>query len=81
MMYLCREEKLPGILIETQPLNDKEIAVVIGVGLNYDMSVLRYDQSLDLPELTDICYELESGQKAEGAAAFTGGCAFVAASR
>ena len=57
--------KIAGILIETQPLNDKEIAVVIGVGLNYDMSVLRYDQSLDLPELTDICYELESGQKAK----------------
>ena len=57
--------KIAGILIETQPLNDKEVAVVIGVGLNYDMSVLRYDQSLDLPVLTDICYELESGQKAE----------------
>ena len=69
-------EKIAGILIETQPVrnrpennqlqetgvknDEKQLAVVIGIGLNYDMSM--YDQAaLDtLPSLTDICAQLKS---------------------
>lgn len=67
-------KKIAGILIETQAIEesqvaetinvDKYLALVIGVGLNYDMSVLKIDKSLDLPVLTDICAEFES-QKIE----------------
>ena len=68
-----RGRKIAGVLIETQPVRKNQLdavcadanhlAAVIGVGLNYDMSVLRYDESLDLPALTDICHELESGHE------------------
>jgi BirA family transcriptional regulator, biotin operon repressor / biotin---[acetyl-CoA-carboxylase] ligase len=34
---LVRGKKIAGILIETQPVNDIDIAVVTGVGLNYRM--------------------------------------------
>lgn len=72
--------KIAGILIETQPVknrqennktpeisinnNEKQLAVVIGVGLNYDMSML--DQvalnklSDKVPALTDICEQVKS---------------------
>jgi len=53
-------EKISGVLIETQPIRNNtmkntEIAVVIGIGLNYDMS--KYDGSeLEAGRLlTDIC--------------------------
>jgi BirA family biotin operon repressor/biotin-[acetyl-CoA-carboxylase] ligase len=69
-------EKIAGILIETQPVrnrqkkneaqktdaknNEKQLAVVIGIGLNYDMSM--HDQAvLDvLPPLTDLCVQVEA---------------------
>ncbi|MBT8119567.1 MAG: biotin--[acetyl-CoA-carboxylase] ligase [Gammaproteobacteria bacterium] len=70
-----RGRKIAGILIETQPVrkeqvdmisvDSRHVAAVIGIGLNYDMSLLRHDVSSELPELTDICYELESGQQRE----------------
>ena len=58
--------KIAGILIETQPVksrqddNDKQLAVVIGVGLNYDMSMLNPEILNKLPALTDICEQVES---------------------
>ena len=80
-------KKIAGILIETQPIkvaladekNDKcrAMAVVIGVGLNYDMSSVSAslgagelsdklsDEQKALPDLTDICDEFEQQQKAE----------------
>ena len=68
-----RGRKIAGILIETQPVKKNQIdtggadtnhvAAVIGIGLNYDMSELRHDESLDLPVLTDFCYEFESSQE------------------
>ena len=67
-----RGRKIAGILIETQPLgrgqvdatraDSNHVAAVIGVGLNYDMSVSGHDESPGLPVLTDICHELESVQ-------------------
>jgi BirA family transcriptional regulator, biotin operon repressor / biotin---[acetyl-CoA-carboxylase] ligase len=38
---LVEGKKIAGILIETQPLSDEGIAVVIGVGLNYKMPTDR----------------------------------------
>ncbi|MEN8713155.1 MAG: biotin--[acetyl-CoA-carboxylase] ligase [Arenicellales bacterium] len=68
-----RGRKIAGILIETQPVRKDQIvtdcadtnhvAAVIGVGLNYDMSELRHDESLDLPVMTDFCYEFQSGHE------------------
>lgn len=80
-------KKIAGILIETQPIkvaladekNDKyrAMAVVIGVGLNYDMSSVSSslgagelsnklsDELKALPDLTDICDEFEQQRKAE----------------
>ena len=58
--------KIAGILIETQPVknrqdkNDKQLAVVIGVGLNYDMSMLDSDILNKLPALTDVCEQVVS---------------------
>ena len=59
-----RDKKIAGILIETQPVKsklkeDKHVAVVVGVGLNYDMSMLdkKMQQTLIL---TDISSEAES---------------------
>lgn len=61
-----RGKKISGVLIETQTVKtqhnkktvDKNIAVVIGVGLNYDMSM--HDNALLKDELllTDICSEI-----------------------
>lgn len=64
-----RDKKIAGILIETQPVKSGSgeencVAVVIGVGLNYDMSML--DESLldkimqQRLVLTDISSEAES---------------------
>ena len=62
-------EKIAGILIETQPIKDgqvkenvtdgKHVAVVIGLGLNYEM--LTYDQTKtnELLVLTDICQQIK----------------------
>ena len=57
-----QDKKIAGVLIETQPIRDggatgnnekdASIAVVIGVGLNYDMSALVTEEVLSL---TDIC--------------------------
>ena len=59
-----RDKKIAGILIETQPVKgkleeEKHVAVVVGVGLNYDMSMLdkKMQQTLIL---TDINSEAES---------------------
>jgi len=63
-------KKIAGILLETQPLKIsqtasggdeiKHIAVIVGVGLNYDMSALRLDASQLVPDFTDICGQLQS---------------------
>jgi BirA family biotin operon repressor/biotin-[acetyl-CoA-carboxylase] ligase len=57
-------KKIAGILIETQPVNKKQIAVVIGVGLNYDMSphtpLSGHDRTQTLADLTDINREIET---------------------
>ncbi len=76
-------KKIAGILIETQPIkvaladegNTKcrAMAVVIGVGLNYDMSLVSSssgtnelsDELSALPDLTDICAEFERQRKAK----------------
>lgn len=54
-------KKIAGILIETQPLRDavedkKDLAVIIGVGVNYDMS--SQDNS-GLPDFTDVVDEMK----------------------
>lgn len=69
-------KKIAGILIETRPVKNEQIdigcadekhaAVVIGVGLNYDMSALMYDEAIELPAFTDICSEFKSGLHGEG---------------
>lgn len=59
-----RHKKIAGILIETQPVKSEQeggrrVAVVIGIGLNYDMSGLdKKIQKALMP--TDISYEAES---------------------
>ena len=61
---LVQGKKIAGILIETQPMNDKEIAVVIGVGLNYKMPELKIRSELAgeevFVEITDIDQELSN---------------------
>lgn len=61
---LVQGKKIAGILIETQPVNDKEIAVVIGVGLNYKMPELKIRSELAgeevFVEITDIDQELSN---------------------
>lgn len=61
--------KIAGILIETQVSsvkqvaeknNENRMAVVIGVGLNYDMSLLEVEARQFMHAVTDICTELES---------------------
>jgi len=62
-------KKIAGILIETQAVTRKQVdtmangidhvAVTIGIGLNYDMSALRLDDSIEMPVFTDICNQLE----------------------
>ena len=65
--------KIAGILIETQPLNkalapsENAVAVIIGVGLNYDMSSFQaemIDESMASLVLTDVCSELENKRPA-----------------
>ena len=53
-------KKIAGILIETQPLKktsigEQQTAVVIGIGVNYDMSSLS---ETGLPDFTDIVDEI-----------------------
>ena len=59
---LVQGKKIAGILIETLPVNEKEIAVVIGVGLNYKMPELKIRSELNgkggFIEITDIDQEL-----------------------
>ena len=59
---LVQGKKIAGILIETQPVNDKEIAVVVGVGLNYKMPtekiILKQGESELCSEITDINREV-----------------------
>ncbi len=73
-----RGKKIAGILIEAQPVKaksadgvalgksllvKKQTAMVIGIGLNYDMSslaaTLEHEKSLILPELTDVEHEMK----------------------
>lgn len=63
-------KKIAGILIETQSLKDghdianlsdeKRMAVIIGIGLNYDMSAFKPDELALPPVFTDICDALAS---------------------
>ena len=63
-------EKIAGILIETQPVKNRreagineskrQLAVVIGIGLNYDMSKQDPEVLNKLPALTDICQQAKS---------------------
>jgi BirA family biotin operon repressor/biotin-[acetyl-CoA-carboxylase] ligase len=63
-------KKIAGILVETQPLKQmgsdydeiKRIAVIIGVGLNYDMSDVRVDGLEVMPLFTDVCGQLQLQQ-------------------
>jgi len=73
-----RGRKIAGILIETRPIKQKlsdggsedssQTAVVIGVGLNYDMSssgtITGSEGTQMLPDLTDIKHEI-AGQEVE----------------
>ena len=58
--------KIAGILIETRTVKNrqdeknKQLAVIIGVGLNYDMSMLDTEILNKLPPLTDICEQVVS---------------------
>jgi len=73
-----RGKKIAGILIEAQPVKaksadgvalgksllvKKQTAMVIGIGLNYDMSSLvttpEHERSPVLPELTDVEHEMK----------------------
>ena len=58
---LVRGRKIAGILIETQPLPDKQTAVVIGVGLNFKMPghevVTVQDGNEVCSQITDIIRE------------------------
>jgi BirA family biotin operon repressor/biotin-[acetyl-CoA-carboxylase] ligase len=66
-------KKIAGILIETQPIKDgqvngrlnksvidgKPVAVVIGLGLNYQMLANDQLKIKELPVLTDICEQIK----------------------
>lgn len=60
---LVRGRKIAGILIETQPLPDKQTAVVIGVGLNFKMPghevVTVQDGNEVCSQITDIIRETD----------------------
>lgn len=68
-VYVCGK-KIAGILIETRPAKadntiglvrqGKQMAVVIGVGLNYDMSLLEQDELQEKIVFTDICEQIKS---------------------
>ena len=70
---LVQGKKIAGILIETQPVNETEIAVVIGVGLNYKMPadtiMVERTGSETLSVITDIDREIimQSGKKTDRA--------------
>jgi BirA family biotin operon repressor/biotin-[acetyl-CoA-carboxylase] ligase len=61
-------KKIAGILIETQANTEKrvdagvaempQVAVTIGVGLNYDMSALKFDGAQLMTVFTDVCDQL-----------------------
>lgn len=67
-------KKIAGILIETQPIKDgqvkeqvnesvadgKHVAVVIGLGLNYQMLMVDQTRVDELLVLTDICQQIKS---------------------
>ena len=67
-------KKIAGILIETQPIKDgqvngrvnksatdgKHVAVVIGLGLNYQMLMVDQARANELLVLTDICEQIKS---------------------
>lgn len=59
---LVQGKKIAGILIETQPISDGDIAVVIGVGLNYKMPADKIKawrgKSEVFMEITDIEREM-----------------------
>ncbi len=61
-------KKIAGILIETQPVANHETAVVIGVGLNFEMpeqGVKTVEDGVEVcSEITDVCREM----KRQGAA-------------
>ncbi|VAW52517.1 hypothetical protein MNBD_GAMMA06-1246 [hydrothermal vent metagenome] len=58
-----KDKKIAGILIETQSVVrssvEKNIAVVIGIGLNYDISALN-EKTAQVLLATDICSEVKS---------------------
>mgnify|MGYP001812481587 FL=1 len=59
---LVQGKKIAGILIETQPINDEEVAVVVGIGLNYKMpgqKILKQEGMDVFSEITDINREIE----------------------
>lgn len=72
-----QDKKISGILIETQPLKSSvdrnvdrgKLAVVIGVGLNYDMSAVDSEIVKDFLEdvslITDIKHEMDSQKNSE----------------
>ncbi|MBE9568643.1 MAG: biotin--[acetyl-CoA-carboxylase] ligase [Proteobacteria bacterium] len=66
-----RGKKIAGILIETQPVSgesgDRCLAVIIGVGLNFDMGSLSGEQRQSLPPFTDLCGECQHQSVAERA--------------
>lgn len=73
------DKKIAGILIETQPLKqtyqdtkEKALALIIGVGLNYDLSSCEEGAAATelagLPPYTDVCSVIEAMQKNETAA-------------
>lgn len=72
-VYVCGK-KIAGILIETRPvkvacniaraievkqMESKPAAVVIGIGLNYDMTLLEQGKSQEKIDFTDICEQIK----------------------
>ncbi|MCG6938121.1 MAG: biotin--[acetyl-CoA-carboxylase] ligase [Gammaproteobacteria bacterium] len=63
-------KKIAGILIETRPVktgdnvervsDSRQMAVVIGVGLNYDMTALVQDGLQEKIDFTDICEQVNA---------------------
>jgi BirA family biotin operon repressor/biotin-[acetyl-CoA-carboxylase] ligase len=64
-----RGKKIAGVLLETQSLKgasgEKVLAVIIGVGLNFDMRSLADDQRQLLPPFTDLHEEYRYQSVAE----------------
>jgi BirA family transcriptional regulator, biotin operon repressor / biotin---[acetyl-CoA-carboxylase] ligase len=60
---MVQGKKIAGILIETQPIDRDEFAVVVGVGLNYKMPVkkiLKQEGMAVFSEITDVEREISS---------------------